>query len=104
MFLVKAGSFKEVWRNKQKDDFIRFLPKAIGCQPQDLQIWKLTEDARAAVRLYENSVDHRLLLGDGEIVVMVGGQEVDRFVLVPMERSWPYEDDGKGGLKWLGNN
>lgn len=116
MLWIETPSFKNVFHNELTDDFIRFLPKSIGCEKSDLEVWVFTgsvkQELKSEMKSDENVVkvmerqDDTLTITaclkkniDGED--LLEPQYSKSFLMQKATRSWPYEEkDGK--LNFIG--
>lgn len=37
MWTIKVGAESYEWQNEKNDDFLRFIPKALKCAPEDIE-------------------------------------------------------------------
>ena len=106
MFLIEAKGKAAVWNNSVEDDFIRFLPANLKCEPSDLSIHHIPDDLGQACILFEQS-GGRIELGQGKIkkflktVVPSLNEEtppteiwelIEEIPLRALVSSWPYEE------------
>lgn len=77
MFYVRGNKKEEFFHNAIGDDFIRFLPKYMKCQKEDLEVFFVPDGVEAEVK--------------------------NKRKFIPLETSYPYAEDENGNLKFIGN-
>lgn len=116
MLWIEAGNKKRIFHNSPSDDFIRFLPKALNCEPGDIRVWIIANDAIESLKKVMTKQDDYIRVVERQDNALglsvlqktnVDGEdgfeviEQHSFLISPATRHWPYEEK-EGKLYFIG--